>query len=280
MFNITDGGFTELHTLWLNEENVAVPGKEYEIWNRRHDYWLLCGIVMHGYGRYQDIQNDNRFSIINEPFKSEQSKEGNFAEYKNKFLQRRYKLVEQALIIEEQLRRAAYLQITQKTEEQHIQKDAAEKAIASEKAVSDSIGHLSERFADLECLATAQDILSRDDYKGDKNSYIVLHKVLAQLEDLLNDMKNDVSRLPTTLARLRPVIERLGMTERTILNRLTSKDAEAFACQSPLPPPGPFITPIAHALFNGMEPKFAVMVVKKKMSKEENEKTEEEGGKV
>jgi len=46
MFNITDGGFTELHTLWLNEENVAVPGKEYEIWNRRHDYWLLCGIVM------------------------------------------------------------------------------------------------------------------------------------------------------------------------------------------------------------------------------------------
>jgi len=38
------------------------------------------------------------------------------------------------------LRRAAYLQITQKTEEQHIQKDAAEKAIASEKAVSDSIG--------------------------------------------------------------------------------------------------------------------------------------------
>jgi len=39
-------------------------------------------------------------------------------------------------------------------------------------------------------LATAQDILSRDDYKGDKNSYIVLHKVLAQLEGLLNDMKN------------------------------------------------------------------------------------------
>uniref|UniRef100_A0A915M2R6 Uncharacterized protein n=1 Tax=Meloidogyne javanica TaxID=6303 RepID=A0A915M2R6_MELJA len=319
MFNITDGGFTELHTLWLNEENVAVPGKEYEIWNRRHDYWLLCGIVMHGYGRYQDIQNDNRFSIINEPFKSEQSKEGNFAEYKNKFLQRRYKLAKilalftympfflrsrnrpcmvsferartimgEALIIEEQLRRAVYLQITQKTEEQHIQKDAAEKAIASGKAVSDSIGHLSERFADLECLATAQDILSRDDYKGDKNSYIVLHKMLAQLEDLLNDMKNgkdfyvifrDVSRLPTTLARLRPVIERLGMTERIILNRLTTKDTEASACQSPLPPPGPFIKPIAHALFNGMEPKFAVMVVKKKMNKEENEKAEEEGGK-
>lgn len=51
MFNIADGGFTELHTLWLNEEKAATPGREYEIWHRRHDYWLLAGIVTHGYGR-------------------------------------------------------------------------------------------------------------------------------------------------------------------------------------------------------------------------------------
>lgn len=44
-FNIADGGFTELHTLWVNEEKAAVPLKEFEIWHRRHDYWLLCGIV-------------------------------------------------------------------------------------------------------------------------------------------------------------------------------------------------------------------------------------------
>lgn len=44
-FNIADGGFTELHTLWLNEEKAAVPGNEFEIWHRRHDYWLLAGIV-------------------------------------------------------------------------------------------------------------------------------------------------------------------------------------------------------------------------------------------
>merc|ERR1719464_375539 len=50
MFNIADGGFTELHTLWQNEEKAAVPGREYEIWHRRHDYWLLAGIVTHGYG--------------------------------------------------------------------------------------------------------------------------------------------------------------------------------------------------------------------------------------
>ena len=34
MFNIADGGFTELHTLWQNEEKAAGPGREYEIWHR------------------------------------------------------------------------------------------------------------------------------------------------------------------------------------------------------------------------------------------------------
>ena len=43
MFNIADGGFTELHTLWQNEEKAAVPGREFEIWHRRHDYWQLAG---------------------------------------------------------------------------------------------------------------------------------------------------------------------------------------------------------------------------------------------
>ena len=97
---------------------------------RRHDYWLLAGIVCHGYGRWQDIQNDIRFNIINEPFKvckaltlnKEENNftslqmdvgKGNFLEIKNKFLARRFKLLEQALVIEEQLRRAAYLNLTQ-----------------------------------------------------------------------------------------------------------------------------------------------------------------------
>merc|ERR1712088_586337 len=97
-FNIADGGFTELHTLWQNEEKGAVPGREFEIWHRRHDYWLLSGIVCHGYGRWQDIQNDQRFTIINEPFKMDVGK-GNFLEIKNKFLARRFKLLEQALVI-------------------------------------------------------------------------------------------------------------------------------------------------------------------------------------
>lgn len=76
MFNIADGGFTELHALWSAEEKAVHSNKgkkhqqnnvkELEIWNRRHDYWLLAGIIKHGYGRWQDIQNDVTFLIINE----------------------------------------------------------------------------------------------------------------------------------------------------------------------------------------------------------------------
>ncbi|KAM7384818.1 hypothetical protein PAMA_011936 [Pampus argenteus] len=91
MFNIADGGFTELHSLWQNEERAAtVTKKTNEIWHRRHDYWLLAGIIQHGYARWQDIQNDVKFAILNEPFKGEMNR-GNFLEIKNKFLARRFK---------------------------------------------------------------------------------------------------------------------------------------------------------------------------------------------
>lgn len=45
MFNIADGGFTELHTLWSNEQRALTKGREHEVWHRRHDYWLLAGII-------------------------------------------------------------------------------------------------------------------------------------------------------------------------------------------------------------------------------------------
>lgn len=46
--------------------------------------------------------------------------------------------------------------------------------------------------------------------------------VLNQLEELLSDMKQDVSRLPATLARIPPVTQRLQMSERNILSRLVN----------------------------------------------------------
>lgn len=119
----------ELHSLWQNEERAAtVTKKTNEIWHRRHDYWLLAGIIQypypfwealdyfvivcicdsrlfmlishppwpqcpprHGYARWQDIQNDTKFAILNEPFKGEINR-GNFLEIKNKFLARRFKV--------------------------------------------------------------------------------------------------------------------------------------------------------------------------------------------
>ncbi|XP_023811077.1 chromodomain-helicase-DNA-binding protein 5 isoform X2 [Oryzias latipes] len=206
MFNIADGGFTELHTLWQTEERAATSSpKMHDIWHRRHDYWLLAGIVTHGYARWQDIQNDPRYAILNEPFKSEMHK-GNYLEMKNKFLARRFKLLEQALVIEEQLRRAAYLNMTQ---------DPSHPAMA-----------LNTRFTEVECLAESHQHLSKESLAGNKPANAVLHKVLNQLEELLSDMKADVTRLPNMLSRIPPVSARLQMSERSILSRLTSRGGE------------------------------------------------------
>lgn len=50
--------------------------------------------------------------------------------------------------------------------------------------------------------------------------------VLNQLEELLSDMKADVTRLPATLSRVPPIAARLQMSERSILSRLASKGTE------------------------------------------------------
>ncbi|XP_014749438.1 PREDICTED: chromodomain-helicase-DNA-binding protein 3-like, partial [Sturnus vulgaris] len=162
----------ELHTLWQNEERAAISsGKLNEIWHRRHDYWLLAGIV----------------------------------------LPRSPQLLEQALVIEEQLRRAAYLNMTQ---------DPSHPAMA-----------LNTRFAEVECLAESHQHLSKESLAGNKPANAVLHKVLNQLEELLSDMKADVTRLPATLSRIPPIAARLQMSERSILSRLASKGTESH------PPP-------------------------------------------
>ena len=42
---IADGGFTELHAVWNHEEAMLLEGREWAVWHRRHDYWLLAGVV-------------------------------------------------------------------------------------------------------------------------------------------------------------------------------------------------------------------------------------------
>ncbi len=121
---------------------------------------------------------------------------GNFLEIKNKFLARRFKLLEQALVIEEQLRRAAYLNLTQD--------------------LSHPVMALNSRFSELECLAESHRELAKqgESLLASKPVNAVLHKVLNQLEELLSDMKSDASRLPAALVRIPSVSQRLQMSER------------------------------------------------------------------
>ena len=65
-------------------------------------------------------------------------------------------LLEQALVIEEQLRRAAYLNLTQ---------DPNHPAMA-----------LNARFAEVECLAESHQHLSKESLAGNKPANAVLHK--------------------------------------------------------------------------------------------------------
>lgn len=60
--------------------------------------------------------------------------------------------------------------------------------------------------------------------------------VLNQLEELLSDMKADVTRLPATLSRVPPIAARLQMSERSILSRLASKGTETHTPPVSSPP--------------------------------------------
>uniref|UniRef100_A0A8C2Y9P9 Chromodomain helicase DNA binding protein 5 n=1 Tax=Coturnix japonica TaxID=93934 RepID=A0A8C2Y9P9_COTJA len=216
----------ELHTLWQNEERAAISSsKIYDIWHRRHDYWLLAGIVTHGYARWQDIQNDPRYVILNEPFKSEIHK-GNYLEMKNKFLARRFKLLEQALVIEEQLRRAAYLNMTQ---------DPSHPAMA-----------LNARLAEVECLAESHQHLSKESLAGNKPANAVLHKGTWGCRE--QEVQGGVGCAPSS-------------TELTpSLRRHHAGDAECRAEQGPAaaPPPSP-TPPLPMASCGSVQPRRSAM---------------------
>lgn len=64
--------------------------------------------------------------------------------------------------------------------------------------------------------------------------------VLNQLEELLSDMKADVTRLPATLSRIPPIAARLQMSERSILSRLASKGTEPHPTPVTLSPDSSF----------------------------------------
>lgn len=175
-FNIRDGGLTELHTLWFFEEQELKPGKEVEIWHKRHDYWLLAAIVKHGYERWKEVHEDEDFSILNEPFK-------NSIHIKNKFMERRLRLLEQALVFEEQFRRTAHLtRISAEDKEKDEEED--EEEVKEE--------------------------------TNDENKPInpTVQKCINHYEELLTDMKSDCGRIPQTVQRIPPIAQRLQISQK------------------------------------------------------------------
>ena len=73
---------------------------------------------------------------------------------------------------------------------------------------------------------------------------VVCDVVLNQLEELLSDMKQDVGRLPATLARIPAVTQRLQMSERGILGRLINPGQTPVA-PAPGAAPGAAPAPVA-----------------------------------
>jgi hypothetical protein len=116
-------------------------------------------------------------------------------------------------MIEEQLRRAAFLNLNMNNSSQNVIIDPMSGATGSVLA-------LNTKFSELETLADSHYHLSTQSANGNKPANDVLKRVLVQLEELLNDMKQEVNRIPVSLTRLAPVTERLKMQERDILNKL------------------------------------------------------------
>ena len=191
-FNIRDGGFTELQTLWYFEEQELKPGKEAEIWHRRHDYWLLAGIVKHGYERWKDIHEDEAFSILSEPFKSS-------IHIKNKFMERRLRLLEQALVFEEQFRRTAHLARLNLAEEKDKSEDMSEEGDEDKEEKED------------------KEEPEEKEETNDENKPLnaTIHRCINQYEELMTDMKSDCGRIPQTVQRIPPIAQRLQISQKS-----------------------------------------------------------------
>eukprot|EP00117_Sycon_ciliatum_P030313 scpid13509/ scgid23933/ Chromodomain-helicase-DNA-binding protein 5; ATP-dependent helicase CHD5 len=206
MFNIADGGFTELHARWAKERSG--PGSELPVtalladevdalvepvWGRRHDYWLLHGIVEHGYARWPDIIADPNLSILGDALHS--------VAYENKvrYLNRRLKLLEQALLIEEQLKKAHAQALVQ--DPKH------------------SVMTLNSKFAELEALVESNQYLVQPALVKNKAANRVLANALAQMDDLLGELRSEVNRLPHLLATLPSISQRLGLSQEAIIRQ-------------------------------------------------------------
>jgi len=185
------------------EEAQLIKGKEHETWHRRHDFWLLAGVITHGYRHWQDILSDPRFDLMNQAFKSDSERTRKAA-----FLNRRFQLLEQGLVIEEQLRKSTADTLTDQTvaataaaasdaaAAAESQAESAKSTAANQRTASriDHLQQLDELAANLKKLG------QNGDPKNPKNSKMT--KVLGQISTLMSDI-NDMSytNMPASLAK-------------------------------------------------------------------------------
>lgn len=222
-------------------------------------------MATHGYARWTDIQNDPRFAIINEPFRAMAAKQGkNFLNiyqfYRSfqatsrtcrtaswgvasSFLSRHWWLKNSCddhhtwICIKTRTTRRWRWRIAL-----HSWRQSRSHIVNCPSAPPGVIRPLRMccwRYAWVHFPQAFVQFLRQNQFCSVflTNPY----KVLDQIEALLNEMKNDVVRLPTVLARVQPVSNRLGMTERTLLERLRAQNADKSA-YPPFNqmPPGPF----------------------------------------
>lgn len=169
-----------------------------------HDYWLLAGIAKHGYSRWGDIAADPQFSLVQQPFLAMDKKRDNVLDMQKGFLQRRFKLLESALIEEEQLRRAQIEKMN---------------TIDNEEWLS-----MQRNFNELDAIAQAHAYLTNPEIlKENKIGTFVLQKTLLKMEELLNALKQDLAKLPMVISGWGQVQDRLQMNERyTVAHLLTA----------------------------------------------------------
>lgn len=189
-FNVVDGGFTCLHEIWKDGENRNHDIDEnYIPWGRLHDYWFLVGIIKHGHGRWQDILADDDLSILQETFKDKSLSN----DIKNKYLAGRLKMLEQALLVEEQLRRAD------------------QSAFISEEPSSIT---LERGLREIRYMLEAHEHLLTDDSQTTRD---ILQRVLGHVDERLCDLKSEASRIASSVSKQPSITSRLQLNERNLL---------------------------------------------------------------
>ncbi|KAI3382491.1 hypothetical protein SNEBB_001112 [Seison nebaliae] len=228
MFNICDGGFTDLHSMWEKEVSDATP------WKRVHDYWLLVAVSVHGLGtRWHEMLEDNRFEMLHEVLPSDFHPSTTARiqhDQKVKFLNRRFKVLEQALAVEDQLRRINYSSTfyQEKLLNENLPPNSlmcpTEQLNFNEVLKDDSVFGLSRRFAFLESIIDSNQHIAKEDPLQNLCWTKLLINAFQMIDRLLTEMKNDLQQLPAKLATITDVTERLNINTTSILALMSNDE--------------------------------------------------------